>query len=106
MSTLPDAVRQEFAEEDRLTAGGHRAVKEALEVLANDPRPSEYGCRNLRGEIHLIEVPAENDRVEVLYEIDDAARTIDVIRIRRRSRFGAFVDALDDLLRFDPGKGR
>lgn len=58
------------------------ATGQAIEALANDPRPD--GCAKMRGEYegcYRIEV---RDQIRVLYEIDDANRTVLVRAIGNR----------------------
>lgn len=51
-----------------------------LESLAKNPRPP--GCAKLEGASHLWRIRVGNYRV--VYEIDDAARTVDVSIVRHR----------------------
>lgn len=108
MSNTPYVVHQDYLDTEpaaeALTVKMRKAVDEALAALAVDPRPAAYGCENVRDEVYRIHVPVGAERVEVMYDIDDAARTIDVVRVRRAGRFGGWADALEDLLDFEPGK--
>ncbi|MDO8473250.1 MAG: type II toxin-antitoxin system RelE/ParE family toxin [Dehalococcoidia bacterium] len=71
------------AEKDlrRLTPDDLKRVIMALRDLAGDPRPA--GCRKLAGSKSDWRIRTGERRV--LYEIDDKAKAIHVMRIRHRS---------------------
>lgn len=71
------------AEKDlrRLTPDDLKRVVTALRALARDPRPSS--CRKLAGSKNDWRIRIGERRV--LYEIDDAAKAVRVMRIRHRS---------------------
>jgi len=64
----------------RLEADVFRRVVDGIRALAENPRPP--GCRKITG--------SENDwrirvgRYRVIYEIDDAARQVRIMRVRHR----------------------
>ena len=63
----------------RLPAHVRARVQDSVKALADDPRPP--GCRRLRG------VDAYRVRVgdyRVIYDIEDVARTITILRIKHR----------------------
>ena len=71
--------RRVARELDALPQTDYRRVMDAIVSLANDPRPS--GVVHLEHDIHRIRV----GRYRVIYQIDDAARTVDVGGVRRRN---------------------
>jgi mRNA interferase RelE/StbE len=77
--TFARAARKELEALDAKVVG---RVFPKIEALADDPRPA--GCRKLVGEENLWRVRVGDYRV--VYSIDDAKRTVDVVHIRHRSR--------------------
>ncbi|HEX8503183.1 MAG TPA: type II toxin-antitoxin system RelE/ParE family toxin [Pyrinomonadaceae bacterium] len=67
---------------DRLDRAVLTRVARAIDALSIEPRPP--GCRKLVNEVSLWRVRAGDWRV--LYEIDDAARTVRVVAVRHRSK--------------------
>jgi mRNA interferase RelE/StbE len=57
-------------------------IYDRLGALAGEPRPR--GVRKLQGERDLWRIRAGDYRV--VYSIDDRGRTIDVVRVRHRSK--------------------
>ena len=53
-----------------------------MDALSTEPRPT--GCRKLVNQVSLWRVRVGDWRV--LYEIDDAARTVRVVAVRHRSK--------------------
>lgn len=64
----------------RLDAAVFREIVAVLRGLARDPRPA--GCRKIAGSKSDWRVRVRDWRV--LYEIDDRAKTVKVLRIRHR----------------------
>ncbi len=64
----------------RLAAEDFRRVVPAIKALANDPRPS--GCRKLSGSKSDWRLRIGDHRV--IYEIDDRAHAVKVMRVRHR----------------------
>lgn len=63
---------------DRLRGTTWERVRDALLMLAHTPRPK--GCLKLRMGAWRIRI----GDTRVLYDIDDEAKTVEVLRIRRR----------------------
>jgi mRNA interferase RelE/StbE len=57
-------------------------VAREIDALSGEPRPT--GCRKLVNHVNRWRVRVGDWRV--LYEIDDAARTVRVVAVRRRSK--------------------
>ncbi len=64
----------------RLPARLHNRIINAIQELADEPRPS--GCRKLSGSDHDWRIRIGDYRV--VYEIDDAALEVRVNRVRHR----------------------
>ncbi|MDO8531904.1 MAG: type II toxin-antitoxin system RelE/ParE family toxin [Dehalococcoidia bacterium] len=64
----------------RLPSAEFQRVVAAIKALAQDPRPA--GCRKLSGSRRDWRIRTGDRRV--LYEIDDKARAVRVMRIRHR----------------------
>lgn len=64
-----------------LPATTFQRVLPQIESLATEPRPP--GCRKLSGSDSDFRIRIGNYRV--LYEIDDAERTVRILRVRHRS---------------------
>jgi len=73
---------ERMAERDlrRLPSAEFQRVIAAIKALAQDPRPA--GCRKLAGSRRDWRIRTGDRRV--LYEIDDKARAVRVMRIRHR----------------------
>jgi mRNA interferase RelE/StbE len=67
---------------DRLDRAVLNRVASAIDGLSNVPRPA--GCRKLLDQVNLWRVRVGDWRV--LYEVDDAARTVRVVAVRHRSK--------------------
>jgi len=67
---------------DRLDNPVLARVAREIDALSNEPRPA--GCRKLVGQVNRWRVRAGDWRI--LYEIDDAARTVRVVAVRHRSK--------------------
>ena len=67
---------------DRLDRPVLARVAPAIDELSSDPRPP--GCRKLVNQSNLWRVRVRDWRV--LYEVDDALRTVRVIAVRHRSK--------------------
>jgi mRNA interferase RelE/StbE len=67
---------------DRLDRAVLTRVAREIDALSTEPRPA--GCRKLVNQASLWRVRVGDWRV--LYEIDDAARTVRVVAVRHRSR--------------------
>ena len=63
---------------DRLTGDTWARVKDALTNLAHNPRPP--GCVKLSTGAWRVRV----GDIRVLYDIDDKARTVEVLRVKHR----------------------
>jgi mRNA interferase RelE/StbE len=63
-----------------LSANAIERIQPKIRELANDPRPPS--CKKLRGAKNLWRIRIGNYRV--VYTVDDAAKTVDVMRIARR----------------------
>lgn len=55
-------------------------IVEAVEELAEDPRPT--GCRKLKGALHTYRIRVGDYRV--IYKVDDISRIVTVQRVRHR----------------------
>ena len=64
----------------RLGAAEFRRITARIKVLAEDPRPS--GCRKIVGSDRDWRIRVGDYRI--IYEIDDAARAVRVMRVRHR----------------------
>ena len=67
---------------DRLDRPVLNRVATAIDELSDDPRP--HGSRKLVNQVNLWRVRVGDWRV--LYEIDDAVRTVRVVAVRHRSK--------------------
>ena len=67
---------------DKLDRAVLARVAREIDSLSGDPRP--VGCRKLVNHANLWRVRVGDWRV--LYEIDDAARTVNVLAVRHRSK--------------------
>jgi mRNA interferase RelE/StbE len=67
---------------DRLDRAVLTRVAREIDALSTEPRP--MGCRKLVNQVSLWRVRVGDWRV--LYEIDDAARTVRVVAVRHRSK--------------------
>ncbi|MCA1619498.1 MAG: type II toxin-antitoxin system RelE/ParE family toxin [Acidobacteria bacterium] len=67
---------------DRLDRAVLPRVAREIDALSAEPRPT--GCRKLVNQVSLWRVRVGDWRV--LYEIDDAARTVRVVAVRHRSK--------------------
>ena len=76
--TFARSARREL---ERLDTTVIARVLPRIEALVDEPRPS--GCRKLRGSKNLWRIRIGDYRV--IYEVDDAARTIDIVGVRHRS---------------------
>ena len=64
----------------RLTAEEFQRIIEVIKGLAKNPRPT--GCRKISGSIRDWRIRISNRRI--IYEVDDSARAVRVMRIRHR----------------------
>ncbi len=76
--TFARSARREL---ERLDATVIARVLPKIEALVDEPRPS--GCRKLRGSKNLWRIRIGDYRV--IYEVDDAVRTVDIVAVRHRS---------------------
>ncbi len=67
---------------DRLDRAVLTRVAREIDALSTEPRPT--GCRKLVNRVSLWRVRVGDWRV--LYEIDDTARTVNVVAVRHRSK--------------------
>ena len=65
---------------DRLTGDAWQRVREKLLALRDDPRPP--GCTKLTGSQNVWRLRVGDWRV--IYEIDDAARLVTILRVKHR----------------------
>lgn len=78
-----DVLLERSAERDlkRLDRREFQRIVPALEALAGDPRPK--GCRKMSGSVSDWRIRVGDYRV--VYEIDDGAKEVRVMRVRHRS---------------------
>ena len=62
-----------------LRGSDYERVVTALRALADGPRPA--GCEKIFGNVYRVRV----GNWRLIYQVDDAARTVDVGAVRRRS---------------------
>ena len=67
---------------DRLDRAVLNRVAREVDALSVEPRP--MGCRKLVNQVNLWRVRVGDWRI--LYEIDDAARAVNVVAVRHRSK--------------------
>ena len=67
---------------DRLDRAVLTRIAREIDALSTEPRPT--GCRKLVNQVGLWRVRIGDWRV--LYEIDDAGRTVRVVAVRHRSK--------------------
>ena len=75
--TFARSARREL---ERLDTTVITRVLPRIEALVDEPRPS--GCRKLRGSKNLWRIRIGD--YCVIYEVDDAARAIDIVGVRHR----------------------
>jgi mRNA-degrading endonuclease RelE of RelBE toxin-antitoxin system len=76
---------------DGLSAEDRKKVDAAIKELARKPPPGGK-----------IVVPVDGDEITVLYELDDADATIEIIKIKRRGVFKNMLRGLKELADFTP----
>lgn len=79
-----EVLLERAAERDlkRLPSREFSKVIEAIRALAQNPRP--HGCRKIAGSEHDWRIRVGTLRV--LYEVDDKAKIVRVMRVRRRPK--------------------
>ncbi len=73
--------RRARGELEAIPSPSFEMIEEKLKTLADNPRPA--GCKKLKGTERAWRIRAGDYRV--VYEIDDAARVVTVIKIGHRS---------------------
>ncbi|MCI0478049.1 MAG: type II toxin-antitoxin system RelE/ParE family toxin [Anaerolineales bacterium] len=79
MYQIINASRRVERELDKIPARDFERVVEAIQHLAENPRP--FGVVKLAASIHRIRV----GRYRVIYAIDDAAKVVIITKVKKRS---------------------
>ncbi len=81
MSYSVAITRRAKKELEAISSPSFEVIEEKLNALADSPRPA--GCKKLKGTEKTWRIRAGDYRV--VYEIDDAARAVTIIKIGHRS---------------------
>ncbi len=79
-----------------------RQVEGALRILETDPRPESLECTRVHGDYYKITVAGGEERLSILYRVDDESKDIDLVRIKPVGALRRTLDWLSGLLDYTP----